>query len=344
MDFASVTRDDGTTITSNHQTESELRDELAASAPAVEEKDVTTPSIERPIDRRTREGRKSTIQAELDELTATKRTTEREITEAQAKRDALAAELRDLETKRQRPAAPVAQPANGNGHQPSAVDDPEPKIEDFKDKAVDGDAYTPWMLARSEWAARQQFAKLETNRREREQQEAHGRTLHTNLEAMTDRVAKTLDMDIKNGKAIYDALIARGVRADVFLNPDIRPLSALSKGETGDFRNALAQVVLESDRPVEMMLELGKDEHLQRLRTLPPDAFYQAIGEIKQSLAVAHNGPIAKPVRLSAASKPTKPLGSSPVAAQDEPPGEDASEAEYEAYWAPRRKKVLRAR
>lgn len=355
MAFASVEHDGGT-ISSNHQTEAELRAELgaalkpeaAADSDAAADTPAATTAEPPKVDRRTREGRIASVQAQIDEFTAKRETAKREAEAEEARVTKLRAEARELETRRVTPQPAHPTNGNGNGHQPQAPkadDDPEPKYEDFVAKVgADGDAYTPWLEAKTRWAARDEFRKQQAAHAEREHLTAHEREVDQKLTTLMDRISKSVNLEPAKGREIYDALVSKGVRADIFLNPDIRPLSALRPGEKGDYRHALADVVLHSDRPVEMMIELSKDATVQRLAALPPDAFYRAIGGIDQSLVVASNGPIAKPVKLSAASPPTKPLGSSPVAATPEPPGEDATEAEYEAYWGPRRKQVRRGR
>jgi len=147
-----VTADD-ITVESNTETAAEIRANFGVPEPVVEPPapeepeepevpEVPAPepeaaSVEPPkIDKRTREGRKASIQAEIDELIATRHTTKREL-------EALQADLARLRADHP-PTPPAATPAS------DASSDPEPTPDRFE-------TYEQYVKAQAKWEARQEI-------------------------------------------------------------------------------------------------------------------------------------------------------------------------------------------
>lgn len=150
----------------------------------------------------------------------------------------------------------------------------------------------------------------------------------------------------------YDAKIAvESAKDPNWLNaidPKLRalqPISALKPGVEPRFGNVLAEAILRSDHPVGLLKHFtSHPDDAQRLSTLPPDAFFRALGSIEVKVEAAMDAaPVpgsAPKLAVSAAKPPIKPVGTSPNADTETPPGDDASDAEHERYWAPRRAKL----
>src|SRR4030095_7938283 len=109
------------------------------------------------VDGRTREGRKKSIQQEIDELAATKHATRAEIESAKSELRSLHQELADL-NRRTAPQPPAAEsPPTRPAAPPRPVydgvdpDDPEPELDQFRETA---DPYTAWVRAGAAWEAR----------------------------------------------------------------------------------------------------------------------------------------------------------------------------------------------
>lgn len=309
MDTNTITTDDGFIVTSNES----IEDMQAATAVEVEPEIAEKPADSKPaevvtekpkIDKRTKEGRKASIQEEIDSLAATRHQTQRELEADQARLAQLRAELQDLEARRApKPAA-----------QPIANDDPKPTLDQFA-QDPSGDPLTAWYDALSAWNARKTYRESEAKRIETENRTKQEASLAQQSKQFSERISAATK---ENPKAL-DA-----IRPDIL---SAKPLAFMAPNERGTFLNAIAQVVLESENPIGLMRHLSETPtDFQRLSTLPPDQFYRAIGQIESKLgvAVAVSGPIVTPV-VSSANPPIKPVGSSPVVSDDTAGSDDES-------------------
>ncbi len=98
----------------------------------------------------------------------------------------------------------------------------------------------------------------------------------------------------------------------------------------------------------EVMVHLVNNPQLaQHITTLPPIDQIGQIGELVATLkaqSAAALPPASARPAISQAKPPTKRVSGQPPAATDEPPDDDASEAQHEAYWGPRRQEIRSAR
>lgn len=320
-----ITTDDGFEVSSNVETADEMRESMLVDEPTpsitrtdddgnaiddpdaapVAAKPAATPDPPKP-DRRTREGRKLSIQQEIDELTTVKHQTKRELDADQAKLTALRSELSALEGRRpttqERPSPPVAAAA--------PAEDPEPTIEQF---AKDADPYTAWLLARGRWGTRQELRAHDEQQRQRAQA--------THMDTLRDECGR----NVQERCAAY-AKIEPNWHAKV--DPDMLdalPLINLGPTDKGTYLNAIAEVVWTSDRPAQLLQACSEPDNRQLLSKLPPDEFYRAMGRIEARLeAASTSGPAPKsPPVITKAKALIKPVSSSPVVSDDGADDED---------------------
>ncbi len=303
--FVSV-KHDGFTIESNTGTADDLRGELGiatseppADGPPAEPAQTPPPTPER------RNGRRSAYMR-LEEATAKEAAAKRERDEAKAETDRLRAEIEALK-KPAAPAqaAPVQAPA-AQSQSPAplatqpASEDPEPKIEDAKYQGA-ADPYTAWLLDRNAWGTRR-----EVNRAIRQQQ-AHAAEMAQH-QAWMERVAKTPDFQAK-------------------FNPNT------------PVHREIVPYLKRIDFGPQVMLYLSEhQDEAQRLTTLHPVEQIGQIGEIvgllkARTAAASTNGSAPTPPAVSQAKPLVRPLVGGPSHGTPEPPGDDASEEQHEAYY-----------
>lgn len=128
-------------------------------------------------------------------------------------------------------------------------------------------------------------------------------------------------------------------------------LSMLAPGERPTFGNWLVEQIYRAEPVKELLVYFNDDlangkKEAQRLAALPPDLALREFARLEARLTPAAaplvSGP-APTVKSSTAKPPIRPERGSAQVGSDEPPGEDATEAEHEAYWGPRRAKLRHA-
>lgn len=322
----SIATDDGFEVSSNVATADEMHESMlletpAGAAPVVTDDDEAEPAAATPAvdakpdaakpDRRTREGRKLSIQQEIDELTTVKHQTRRELDADQTKLVALRAELSALQgqraTKPERALPPVAAAAS--------TDDPEPTIEQF---AKEADPYTAWLLARGRWGTRQELRAHDEAQRQRAQA--------SHIDSLRDERGKNVQERCAAYAKVEPNWHAK-VDEDLL---DALPLINLGPNDKGTYLNAIADVVWTSDRPAQLLQACSQPAIRQRLSTLPPDEFYREMGRIEARLEAASTaGPAPKsPPVITKAKALIKPVSTSPVVSDDGvDDDEDVSEA-----------------
>lgn len=147
-------------------------------------------------------------------------------------------------------------------------------------------------------------------------------------------------------KAKIDAAIATAPDFLETLSEDIlnlQPSDSLPTGTPATVYHALADEIIDADNPVALMQHLSDHpDDFQRLATLPTRrALERALARLDATLTAAapSTGP-ARPVAISHAKPPVRPVESSaPVS--DRPPGDDASDDEHYAYYS---RQMLEAR
>lgn len=334
---------DGITLESSSATEAELRttfglpdaaeavpvadsedDAAAASPQASAGTESATPDADAPeepkkLDKRTREGRKASIQAEIDELTATKHTTRRELEAAQQELASLRAEL----TKLQKPAAPAPAPT-----QPAAkFAFPEYQAWEAEHK---GASYEDYIDAR-------QDARYRFNTEQEQRQQA----LTAKTQAFESRAAK-FSQRFAAAKA-SDPEFVHNVDPRLLETP---ALSALPEGQAPTFGNFLVEQILDSEHPKELLVYLSNEAEVQRLATLPPNQVIRALASFEARLdaapAKATSGPVSVVKPQSQAPPPVKPLGATPAVPDDDEYSDDEPVERYFARENAKRMKAIK--
>lgn len=305
--FAEVTHE-GVTITSNSQTDAELRASLglepeaaAAATDAVAETPATEAVAEpepTPTDRNAdgtfKAKPRSDPKARVEAATAKEAEAKRLRDETLAENARLKAEIDALK----RPKEPVAQTPT------AAIAEPEgfPDYATWAQKAGNADKpYEAYIDDRNDWRWALNDKKSQSQRAEQSR---------------------------------YDNFLAR-VKATPDWDTKFKPETALARD--------LVPYIQDHDQGPQILLYLSEHPDLaQRIATLHPIKQIEKFGEIVGLLsarpaAAEVRGPAVETPPASRAKAPIKPLGSSPQVS-DDPPGEDASDAEHEAYWGPRRK------
>ena len=245
------------------------------------------------LDKRTKAGRQAAIQQEIDALIAQR-------TEA---RKALDAERAQLESLRQSQAPALA------------ADDPEPQEAQFDD-------YGQYVKAQARWEARQEFRAQQQNALLAQQQQLAAREFEWRVQNFKSKI------DEENAKT-PDWL--NTVNQDLL---SIVPISAMSAKdrEQATAYNALAEELLRTERPVEMLRHFSEHpEEVQRLVTLPPHEFMRQMARIEARLDVAATVTPTTPKTppLSQAKPPIRAMGSVPSAGDDGELSDDLPVEEY---------------
>lgn len=279
-----------------------------ATTGATAEAGESTAVADKTLDKRTREGRAASIQADLDALTRDKHQAERDLAARKAELAALT------------PAPVVAKPV-------AVVDDPEPKLEEF---ATDADPYTSWLRATHKWDTRQELRAHD----ERQQQATRSQQMAT---AQSARLTAH--------ETRYAAALAADPTLKTRITPEFHatmiPLSALPMDQPGTAVNAIAEELIRSEYGAAMEAHLSDHpDRYRRLATLPTGMTQSdhalaiiremAILETEVRLAAADRSSPARvtPV-ISAAKPPLKLVGTSPVVSDD---GDDEGELDTDEY------------
>lgn len=315
-DLATITTDDGFTIESRSESAEEMRANFGlseAAEPAAEESttDETPAEDDKPapvadppkIDNRTREGKKQSIQREIDTATAVKHAARREAEAETTRLAAVRAEIAQLEAQRQQQTQPPVPRQAPQG-------DPAPKLEDFKNQP---DPWAAHVSASARWEARQEFGRQQQAFAQSQARNTVAQQIATAEKSFIDRVAEKAPG--KTTKERFDGFFAK-------LDPalkDLRPTHYLAQNEPIKAENVMADEVIHSSDPSGLLLFLNDhpDDH-QRLLTLQPRDLVREIGKITARLEAASTGPAPKSLIVSAAKPPLKPVGGSPVVSDDD--------------------------
>ena len=308
---SSVRTDDGFTVESNFETPAQLRKGLGLEEIA-EAAEITEPAAAEVVPAR-KPNRRNDPRIAVETAVGKQREAERLATDAAEKAAKLEARIAELEKPKPAPvvaAAPVAQPAVAA--QPAAepvaraayaryMAMPDaPKIADYK-------TIEEYQFDVAEFVADTRFAEnMQRASQMNAAQQAHAQFTQRLTEAKT-RIPD------------FDQRFNPNTPIDTRVFPYVQRL----------------------ENAPDVMLYLSDHQDIaQRLTTLHPVDQIGQIGEIAGTLktqsAAAPSPASARPA-ISQAKPPTKRVSGAPPAATDEPPGDDASEAEYEAYWGPRR-------
>lgn len=265
------------------------------------------------VDKRTREGKKLSIQQEIDAHYATKKNAEREAAAEQTRLDKIRADIADLEARR--PArtepAPVAAVTTDQYKRYMELPDAPKNDGTFK-------LYDDYVAALGVFIADKRFDEHTARAAVQASSQEQERSFLTRLdEADTKRPG-------------WDKTVSAQ-----FLDPKIaaKPISQLKPGEPGTYKNGIAQVIFTSDDPVGLMQYLTEHEHdpdIQRLSTLPPDQFFRQMGKIEARVTAAHSGPAAPSVVIPSKAKPViKPVTGAPNVGDADDGDDDLSFEEH---------------
>lgn len=309
-------------LKANFGMETAESDPTPAEEPADEQLEVKaeTPEPEKPkVDKRTREGRKASIQAEIDELTATKHATKRELEAAQAQLKELRAELaKSTPPAKPEPAKPTA----------AVSGDPEPTPDQF-------DTYEKYVKAQAKWEARQEIhaarekerADADTARKDAER-EARYQRFESEAAQFTERFTKARESDPQILNKINPVLL------------ETPRLSHLDDPSKATFAHFLVEQAFLSDHPAELLVHVSDPTIAQRLATLPPEQVIRELAKYEARLEAATSGPAQTPKPVSQATAPIKPVGASPHLSDDAPdPDSEDFDAHKRYYDALDRKK-----
>jgi len=250
--------------------------------------------------RKTLEGRKQSIQSEIDALIAQKHTTKRETEAARAELEQLRAERAAIQ--REREALKARQPAK-----PTADEQPagpvKPKLEDFETLEQYTEAVGEWSLARAQAALEQRFEAERQRIAEAEGQRAQQQLYAQHQTRVEQARVKHPD---------FDTVLA--AQADMRTSP------------------AIDAHIVSSDFGGELLYYLATHpDDCDRIAALPFGPALVALGRLEERLAAAPSGP-ARVVTTSTAKPPIKPVGSSPAPVTDEDPDDLPIEQHVKFY------------
>lgn len=229
----------------------------------------------------------------------------RRLRETEAERDALRVAPRSLRPQTAEPAA-VAAPSVPRETPPAAATD-KPKIDNFQE-------YGDYVEALADW----KIAEARRQDRETAQKETAQREFETNWRTKVDG-AKERYPDFEQVALIAPTAIPQGGLIDAWIREhragaDV--LYSLQK-DPGELRRILALPLFDQ---VEALTLLSQ----------------RSTGQAPRAAAVRTGAAPTTPVKV--APRPPTPVRTSAVPAPDEPPGDDASIAEHEAFYhRPRR-------
>lgn len=326
--MSSITAD-GFTVESNFETPAELKSQFGVTEPAP---DGDALPEERPS-KSSRRNRREDPRAAVESAVAKQREAERLATEREERLAALEAENAELKKPRPAPvptpplaspapaptlptAAAPAAPVNQATYKRYLAMPDAPKLDDFT-----GDtAFVDWQYAVSEFVADKRYDERSAR----------------------DRQTQTM----QSQRATFDARIAEETAKDPTFPEKLLsiPVDKRLMPYIGQHKQASDVMVYLVNHP-EIAQELA---YLQPDLTtdLPSAQQIERIGEIvgviKAQSAAALVPPASARPAISQAKPPAKRVSGTPNAATDEPPGDDASEAEHDAYWGPRRAALRR--
>ena len=292
--MASDTVDD-LTVESNRATPEEIAASLTAleaqlppSEPLPESPPPEPPPPEEPAPEKAKQPRHS-HQAKIDQAIAKQR-------EAERRADQLAAELATLKA----PKPPISDPPNAPEKPPTIAEYKRYQAMPGFPQVADFDNYDDFVDARTVFISDVRDAERVRASQVQSQWSAQQQVTMDRASKFTEKITAATSAD-PTLVARFDARIT-----------DAWPMSMLPPGQPPTFANAVAEAVLRSENPVDVMLHLSEHpDFVQRLSTLPGDDFFRELGRLDARFDAAPPGP-AKAPSISRAQPPIKPVGSSP--------------------------------
>lgn len=317
---------DGFTVESNDSTADELAAEIQPAAADVvvpvarietlPEADSAAATEVKPVAKP-----RSNPQARVEQATGDAATARREAADARRERDELRARLDALE--RPKPAEPQKETKQSEWQRYKSMPG-APQLADF-----DGpEQYEDWTTARSLFVAEKRFEELRDIERQSEAKTASEASEMEHYTKFQTRLSEAAGDDPGAFFAQFDPRLTETPR-----------LSMLKPGETPTFGNWLAEQIYRSDAPIEKLLEhFTNTAEVQRLATLHPMQAIREFARIEARLTPAaaspSSGPAPRVKTASQAKPPIRPERGSAQVGSDEPPGDDATDAEHEAFYS----------
>lgn len=326
---------DGFTISSNFETSEAMTAALAKpvagetltgpdATPASDVAETSAPAL----DVKKPSGKpRNDPQARVEEATGQAATAKRERDEARAEAAAFKARIDALE-------------ARANAPKPEAEAKPEAKEPDWKRyrnhpdapkfASFQGDeAFEDWQAAMSMFVADRRYDERRQAERQQEQQQRVEQSESQRAARFSELIGATPE-ERQAFIATVDPRLAHMPRQ-----------SALPPGQKAEFGNFLVEQIYRSESPKELMVHFtAHPEDVQRLSTLHPMLVIREMGKLEgqltQSAASRTTGTAPAPPQ-SKASPPITPVKGSSQSASDEPPGDEATDAQHDAYWSKQR-------
>ena len=294
---------DGFTISSSGETADEMRAAIAGNTPEPE----PVPEPEPEPKPAAVEPEKKTAKPRSDPYARVKQATA-EAAEAKREREQIARERDDARaeaTRYREEAARIAAWAAAP-REPVASPPPE-RFPSYQEMAATKPELTPeqWLDARDEW---RDAKKAETEGRRRAE-ESHQQRVGTFRSKIT--AVETAEPGFWAGLGGFTASLV--------------PARELPPGAQLTGRNAIADVIIDSDAPDKLLRHFRDDPaDFQRISTLHPMLAIRELGKLEARLdAASSTGPASKAPVISQAKPPLKPVSGSPVVSDDSAEDDD---------------------
>lgn len=241
--------------------------------------------------------KRSSLQAKIDAQTAKQRQAERERDTERERATSLERELHALK-----------QPKSETKPAEPRYTRPKPTEAEIGTKY---EAYGDYVEDLTDWKVEQR----DVQRAEHEQRTAIQRSHAQHAETFSERIAEAEKTDPEFWSKLSPAVV------------NLRPSGSLEPGERPTALTAIADVIFTSEHTTDLMLHFSEHpKDLQRLSTLPPNQLFREMGKLEAQFtrpAAAPSGPAAKPLPVSHAAPPIKPVGSTASAGAEPDPLSD---------------------
>lgn len=337
---------DGFTVSSSSETEAEVRQGLGIEAVEAKEEQKTTATPEEPGaepsenagQERNPDGTFKAKDAKAEDKPkeekpvkpAVPRIKELTFEREQARQEAALWRERAERAERLAAERAVAKPepakTSATGLAKSAEEgDPEPQEGEFED-------YRAYVKAQARWEARQEF-KEQTRRAQEHQQHARREHVHS------ERANKFNERFRAAAEA--DPEFLSSLSLEVL---DLRPSTALQPGERPTGSTAVADIVMDAEKPDILLRYFSANpQDLRRIAALHPMLAVREMGRLEERLAGAapNTGSAPKAPAISQARPPVRPVqGSHSVS--DDPPGDEADFDSHMRYWNAKERQARR--
>lgn len=255
---------------------------------------------------KTLNAKKGSLQARIDAQTAKQRQAERERDQERDRASRLEGELQALK-----------QPKQTQSESPRYTR-PKPTEDEIGTKY---ETYGAYVEDLTDWKVEQR----DVQQAERSQQSAIQQRHEQHAQSFSTRIAEAEKTDPDFWSKMHPDVV--NLRPSGSIDPrEMR--AARDAARQGDPRArgylatiAIADVIFTSEHTTDLMLHFSEHpKEFQRLSTLPPNELFREMGRLEAQYvrpAAASSGPAAKPLPVSSAAPPIKPVGSTASAGAD---------------------------